>query len=325
GEFGGLGLFVQGHTWEEKNWGYRKMDDSLSLLLKYEQFYTRVWDMKKNNGLSASVYTQTTDVETETNGLMTYDREVVKMDPATLHGINTGDYVPAPVFTNEDGTFNTAVKVELTAARGEIRYTLDGSLPDIDSKVYTAPVELMKSAVFSAAAFDGNRMSMVVTKSFTLTEKKPLVYMSPFDNRYSGGGFFALIDGKYGSLNYSDGKWQGFRTVGLDAVVDLGAPKKISSVSANFLVNHEGWIFLPTSFKVFTSDDMKQFTLQGEITGEIPKDFEEARTQKLTVGGLDVTARYVRISAPTAGPAPAWLTVAKGRPTWLFIDEVVIE
>jgi hypothetical protein len=79
GEFGGLGLPVKGHTWEQKNWGYQKMSDSTDLLRRYEQFYDIVRELVSEKGLSASVYTQTTDVETETNGLMTYDRKVDKM------------------------------------------------------------------------------------------------------------------------------------------------------------------------------------------------------------------------------------------------------
>lgn len=55
------------------------MSDSAALLSKYGQFYSTVRQMVVEKGLSASVYTQTTDVETETNGLMTYDRKVDKM------------------------------------------------------------------------------------------------------------------------------------------------------------------------------------------------------------------------------------------------------
>jgi len=79
GEFGGLGLPLPGHTWQQKNWGYEKMSDSTNLLRKYESFYSIVRELVETKGLSATVYTQTTDVETETNGLMTYDREVDKM------------------------------------------------------------------------------------------------------------------------------------------------------------------------------------------------------------------------------------------------------
>jgi beta-galactosidase/beta-glucuronidase len=79
GEFGGLGLPVNGHTWEKKNWGYRNMADSAELLRRFTVFYEDLRNMVDKEGLSASVYTQTTDVETETNGLLTYDRAINKM------------------------------------------------------------------------------------------------------------------------------------------------------------------------------------------------------------------------------------------------------
>lgn len=91
GEFGGLGLPVPEHTWEQKNWGYEKMGDSAALMQKYTDFYAQVRDMVTAKGLSASVYTQTTDVETETNGLMTYDRKVDKMGFANVREAMTGN------------------------------------------------------------------------------------------------------------------------------------------------------------------------------------------------------------------------------------------
>lgn len=93
GEFGGLGLPVEKHTWEEKAWGYRNMKSFSELLDKYEQFYTTVWQFKDDPGLSAVVYTQTTDVETETNGLMTYDRKIIKLDPGDVYKINTNQII----------------------------------------------------------------------------------------------------------------------------------------------------------------------------------------------------------------------------------------
>jgi beta-galactosidase/beta-glucuronidase len=84
GEFGGLGLPVEEHTWQDKNnWGYQTFKNKEDLLKRYTQF---VSDLKIliEKGLSAAVYTQTTDVEVETNGIMTYDRKVVKMPEAVL-------------------------------------------------------------------------------------------------------------------------------------------------------------------------------------------------------------------------------------------------
>ena len=90
------GLPVQGHTWEQKNWGYEKMSDSTGLLRRYEQFYAIVRELVAEKGLSASVYTQTTDVETETNGLMTYDRKVDKMGFSRTCG---RQWNPGPIST----------------------------------------------------------------------------------------------------------------------------------------------------------------------------------------------------------------------------------
>jgi hypothetical protein len=88
GEYGGLGLPVTGHTWVKRNWGYRKMTDVKELKKRYSDYFGKIVKMKARPGLSACVYTQITDVETETNGLMTYDRKVVKIDPAEMKKVN---------------------------------------------------------------------------------------------------------------------------------------------------------------------------------------------------------------------------------------------
>src|SRR5205814_596107 len=88
GEFGGLGMTVRGHTWQkEKNWGYVSFDTAEKLTDAYVGLLTAMRPLI-GRGLSAAVYTQTTDVEVEVNGLMTYDRAVIKLDPertAKLH------------------------------------------------------------------------------------------------------------------------------------------------------------------------------------------------------------------------------------------------
>ena len=84
GEYGGLGLPLEGHTWQAKdNWGYRTFPDKEALLERYTTYIDNL-DKLIDKGLSAAVYTQTTDVEIEVNGLMTYDRKVVKMPEGTL-------------------------------------------------------------------------------------------------------------------------------------------------------------------------------------------------------------------------------------------------
>ncbi len=88
GEYGGLGLPLNGHTWrQEDNWGYRTFKNADEMLKVYSGFCDRLKKLIKE-GLSAAVYTQTTDVEMEVNGLMTYDREVMKMNEQQLKAAN---------------------------------------------------------------------------------------------------------------------------------------------------------------------------------------------------------------------------------------------
>ena len=96
GEFGGLGLAIDGHTWKKENWGYQGMSDAEQLTLKYEKFLKQVYEYRDNPGLSAAIYTQTTDVEVECNGLMTYDRMIVKPDLDRVAAVSRGDFSRMP-------------------------------------------------------------------------------------------------------------------------------------------------------------------------------------------------------------------------------------
>ena len=96
GEFGGLGLGVDGHTWKKEHWGYQGMSDIEQLTSRYEKFLKRVYEFKNAPGLSAAIYTQTTDVEVECNGLMTYDRKLVKPVLDRIAAVNRGDFSKVP-------------------------------------------------------------------------------------------------------------------------------------------------------------------------------------------------------------------------------------
>ena len=88
GEYGGLGLPVEGHTWQDKNnWGYRSFINSDTLFKTYSAYIDQLVPLIQK-GLSAAIYTQTTDVEIEVNGLMTYDRKIIKMAADRLKAIH---------------------------------------------------------------------------------------------------------------------------------------------------------------------------------------------------------------------------------------------
>jgi hypothetical protein len=104
GEFGGLGLGVDGHTWAKQTWGYQGMSDRAALTDRYVELLRRSYALRDDPGLSAVVYTQLTDVETECNGLLTYDRAVVKVDADAVRAANAGRFPPVEIVvpTSED-------------------------------------------------------------------------------------------------------------------------------------------------------------------------------------------------------------------------------
>jgi len=92
GEFGGLGLPVDGHTWSKKTWGYQGTKSIEDLTAGYEKLLAKAWELNASAGLSAVIYTQLTDVETECNGLLTYDRELNKVIAERAAAANCGKH-----------------------------------------------------------------------------------------------------------------------------------------------------------------------------------------------------------------------------------------
>ena len=88
GEFGGIGMALKGHLWlADKNWGYVKFNTPEEVTNEYIKYADHLLELIEK-GFSAAVYTQITDVEEEVNGLVTYDRKVIKVDEPKIKAIN---------------------------------------------------------------------------------------------------------------------------------------------------------------------------------------------------------------------------------------------
>jgi hypothetical protein len=137
GEFGGLGMVVRGHAWAgDSGWGYQGTYRSTdSLAARYERLMGRLWRDHATHGTSAGVYTQLTDVEREVNGLLTYDRRVLKIDTARVVAANLG---LTPLILPEGGEFTSSALVTISS-EGVVRYTTDGSEPTAGSRRYRGP------------------------------------------------------------------------------------------------------------------------------------------------------------------------------------------
>ena len=87
GEYGGLGLEISGHTWKKNNWGYVVLKSKEEITDRYEE-YIGVLIRLIDGGVSGAIYTQTTDVESEINGLITYDRAEIKVIKERIKSAN---------------------------------------------------------------------------------------------------------------------------------------------------------------------------------------------------------------------------------------------
>jgi hypothetical protein len=94
-----LGLPIEGHTWSKRTWGYQGTKNIEDLTLGYEKLLKRAWELNDSAGLSAVIYTQLTDIETECKGLLTYDREINKVIPGSAAAANSGKQTNVEVST----------------------------------------------------------------------------------------------------------------------------------------------------------------------------------------------------------------------------------
>jgi hypothetical protein len=235
GEFGGLGLPVQGHTWEQKNWGYRIMQDTLQLLSRYESYYNLIHSFVKENGLSATIYTQTTDVETETNGLMTYDRKINKMGVDNVFRANHNIIPPSLSSPVRIFTDNDSIELSNQREGGKIFFTIDGSEPTESSPLYSKPFTISETTTIKAFTKWSDSQSRVI--SYLIEKKNPMPAVKA--ERLKPGLRAMIYSGNFTGLpDFSTLKPLTTKTV-------AGVSHIVAGKDSLFAIVFEGYILIP--------------------------------------------------------------------------------
>ena len=235
---------------------------------------------------------------------------------------------PPRVLVHPDGGgFEDSVKVHLSSDVGgvTIYYTLDGTVPTLQSPRYTSPIEITRSTTLIALAAVNGEMCLEATEARFIKGKrvKEISFARPYSPKYSGHGNATLIDGHRGSTDFQNGKWLGFEAEDMTATLDLGGVQPITKVTAGFLQQQGSWIFLPSAVTFSASTDGKTWTQVAEV--EYPVERSEAVLVKdCTFAREPINARYIRIVARNVGTCPPWHAGA-GDKAWLFVDEIVVE
>jgi hexosaminidase len=197
------------------------------------------------------------------------------------------------------------------------------------SPLYREPFSVDRTTVIRAGTFRDGVLFGKVTTDTILAHRAllcPVTLARSPDPRYPGKSPRTLTDGMTGSLGYGDGAWLGFLHDDFEAVVDLGTMMPLSAVSCRFLQTTTAYIFFPTAVMFEGSSDGKSFVELGRVDRPIdpPSLTPMPSVKTFRCEAKSFTGRFIRVRAKSVGNAPAGYHGA-GEPSWIFVDEIVVE
>lgn len=228
--------------------------------------------------------------------------------------------------TDTDSKWHEIVARMSSAGNADIHYTTNGSQPTTSSTLYTGPVHLQKSAQLRAIAFRNGKASSMSSKDvvFSKATACPVSLLQQPDKNYTYAGGSMLTDGLVGGKGFNTGRWLGFNGNDLEAIVDLMHPTQISEVGINTYVDKDNWIFDAREIVVSISTDGKNFTTVASLDLPTLKQSDEDKIYTHTLNFKAARARYVKVLAKAEKTLPDW-HVGKGKPTFLFVDEINVK
>jgi hexosaminidase len=209
----------------------------------------------------------------------------------------------------------------------EIRYTLDGSDPIQSQQIYNGPFETKESTIIKSVAFlDGKPLSTVSEKRVMihLATGRPVTYEKQWSSSYPGGGEFSLVNGIRGTINLSDGNWQGFEGVDLVVEIDLGSTQSVKKLTVGTLQAIGSWVFFPSQAELSIATEPGNFTEVGSVQSSVDPKESTRKIQDFIIEISPVQARFLRVKVKNIEKCPDW-HAGNGNPAWLFVDEIIVE
>lgn len=241
--------------------------------------------------------------------------------------VNTNSYVPQPYSNLESGLYyeSTLARFDVSHPDCDIRFTINGSDPDVNSKIFTKPIGLIESKVVKAAAFKNESSSRIITIDYRKIIKVDDISCKYEPNsNYGGNGAKTLLNLQFGSGNYKDGEWLGFQGSDLEAILRFDMYTNLKSVAIGVLNKKGSWIFLPDEIIVLASLDGSNYKEIGRTTTENISKFEKSGRAEIKIGITPVKTKFLKVIAKNIGVCPAGHS-GEGKPAWLFVDEIIIE
>lgn len=208
----------------------------------------------------------------------------------------------------------------------EIRYTLDGSNPTMQSELYSGPIEYTTAIELNAMCFrNGEPIGFPLKKMFStgFGDQCKVTYSNAYNETYSGGGDKALFDNKFAIARGDDPSWQGIKEKDFEVLIDLGSVNELSYVGLNFFQDIGATsVMLPTKVIISISKDGENFkTVLDEAIATQEKREPIIKHIGSNFEKQDVS--FIKITAKNRSELPEW-HLRKGS-AWLFVDEVSVK
>ncbi|MEC3907191.1 c-type cytochrome domain-containing protein [Tamlana sp. 2201CG12-4] len=274
----------------------------------------------------SQIYTWKTAIEFEMAERLKKDYGI-QIHNGIARGFVEKTKLEAPKLTPENTLFidSLLLSVKTNTKNAELRYTLNGEIPDSTSALYTDALHVEESKTFMVRAFKKGWFPSDVLKrdyfkvkyqvdNFTI-EKKP-------EKRYPNAN--KLFDLEVGNLSFKDGKWTGYLGYDLSTTINLGAVKAVDSISVNSLGNTKDWILFPNKLKVYASNNAHTgFKKIGELKINQAKGYEDPQIKRFTLQTTNTQAQYFKIIIENPKVLPKWHEGA-GQASWIFVDEIFL-
>lgn len=208
----------------------------------------------------------------------------------------------------------------------DIRYSLDGSDPGLNSPQYKKPFPITHTSLVRATVYKDKVQKGRINEKQVLVHKafgKKVELLTTYSDKYPGQGVQTITDGLRGSVSFRAGEWQGYNGNDFEGIIDLGEITAVNSITANFMKNIYSWIHFPNKIEYSVSDDGKNFSLVGTLECP-PVKSPGIEIRPFTVKTDNLKTRYIKVKAYNIKVNPPWHESA-GLPCWIFIDEVVVD
>ena len=210
-----------------------------------------------------------------------------------------------------------------------IRYTTDGSEPDsLKSNEYKEMFRISQNTVLKIKAYRaGWKSSDVVQKIFYKSEIHPdsIALLTNPDPKHSGNGAKTLIDFDLGENNRYTDKWLGYKDSNLEFLIGFNQSKLLNSAYLNAYIENGASIFPIASITVYGSNDGKQYNRIAETKFPLATKSDPSGAKTFTCNFPRGTSfKYYKFSVLNCKKMPAWKKDGKGKPAWIFVDELFL-